>query len=184
MSYMEIEDTALSGVKRLCFKKFNDDRGSFIKYFSSEDFKKFGLIDNVKQVNFSFTKKKGTVRGLHFQYPPFSEVKIVVCLSGEVFDVALDLRKHSSTFLKYHSEILSSKNSTALLIPQGVAHGFQTLSDNSHLLYIHDQEYRPKQEGGISPTDSKINIDWPEKISLISERDNSFSKLDHTFEGM
>lgn len=184
MSFFTIEDTSLFGVKRLSFNKFQDNRGEFIKFFSSEEFKKTNLINQIKQINFSSTKKRGTVRGMHYQLPPFSEIKIVICLTGKVFDVALDLRKNSSTFLKYHGEILSSEDTSALLIPEGVAHGFQTMSNDSNLLYLHNQEYKPAFESGISPIDSSLNIVWPEKISLISERDKSFVKIDESFLGI
>jgi len=121
---------------------------------------------------------------MHFQYPPKAEIKIVKCLYGSVFDVAIDLRKNSPTLLQWHGEVLSAENKKMIYIPEGFAHGFQTLENNSELLYLHTEFYSPKYEGGIRYNDPRINIKWPLEISYISNRDNEFNLLDNNFLGI
>ncbi|MCG6142106.1 dTDP-4-dehydrorhamnose 3,5-epimerase [Leptospira mtsangambouensis] len=162
----------------------NDSRGFFSKIFNLEDFDQLGLDFQVIQINQSFTKKKGSVRGLHFQFPPAAEKKMVSCIRGEVFDVALDLRKGSKTFLNWHSEVLSEKNFKSLLIPEGFAHGFQTLSDDCEMLYLHTEKYSPDLEGALNVNDPAIKIQWPLEISELSERDKQHPYITKEFEGV
>ncbi len=163
---------------------FHDERGFFYRVFCKNEFNQINHKKEIVQINHSFTKQKGAIRGLHFQYSPKAEIKMIKCLSGSVFDVALDLRKNSPSFLKWHGEILSAENKKMIYIPEGFAHGFQTLKTNSELIYFHTDFYDPKFEGGIRYDDPKINIKWPLKITNSSKRDSEFKLLDETFKGI
>lgn len=157
-----------------------DNRGHLKRLYCNDEFIDIMGDKIISQINYTFTKKKGSVRGLHYQIKPFSEKKIVTCIKGEVYDVAVDLRKNSPTFLKYFSIILSGKNNKMIIIPEGFAHGFQTLKDNSEMMYFHSKPFKPKSERGINLLDSKFNIKWPLKFTQISDRDKNhpFLKLD------
>lgn len=159
-----------------------DNRGSFSRIYCFDEFKKIELKSNIVQTNISFTKNKGTIRGLHFQYPPVTEDKIIFCLKGEIFDVIVDIRKNSESFLKWHGEILSNKK--MIYIPKGFAHGFQTLTNNVELLYFHTERYSVDHEGSISYKEPKISIDWKIKTSNISEKDKNIKYLDNNFRGI
>ena len=161
-----------------------DSRGTFERLFCIDDLKIIGWDRPIAQINHSITKKKGTVRGLHFQKQPFTEMKLVSCLEGEVWDVAVDLRINSPSFLKWHAEILSEKNSRALFIPKGFAHGFQTLSDNCKLLYLHSVPYTSEAEVGMNVNDPLLNISWPLKITEISLKDSEYNLLDLNYMGV
>ena len=121
---------------------------------------------------------------MHFQYPPHAETKIVSCLRGEVWDVALDLRRGSQTFLRWHAQRLSADEGTALLIPPGCAHGFQTLSDDAELLYCHSAAYTAAAEGGVHPNDPRVAVAWPLAITALSERDAAFAALPDDYPGV
>jgi dTDP-4-dehydrorhamnose 3,5-epimerase len=151
-----------------------DERGYFARIFCKNEFKKIGFDFNIVQINRSLTKKKGTIRGLHFQKPPKSEDKIVVCLKGKIFDVALDLRKNLPTFAKWVGVELSEENKKIFLIPKGFAHGFQTLTDNCEILYFVSEFYSPKYESGIRWDDPFFNIKWPIKNPILSEKDKNW----------
>jgi dTDP-4-dehydrorhamnose 3,5-epimerase len=152
----------------------SDERGYFARIFCKKEFKKIGFDFKIVQVNRSLTKKRGTIRGLHFQKPPKSEDKIVVCLKGKIFDVALDLRKNSPTFGKWVGVELSEENKKMFLIPKGFAHGFQTLTDNCEILYFVSEFYSPKYESGIRWDDPFFNIKWPIKNPILSEKDKNW----------
>jgi dTDP-4-dehydrorhamnose 3,5-epimerase len=123
------------------------------------------------------------VRGLHFQYPPCEETKVVSCIQGSIFDVAVDIRRSSPTFLHWHAEVLSSDNMKSLLIPEGFAHGFQTLSEDCILIYLHTAFYAPEAEGGMNVKDPRLSISWPLPISGLSVRDSNCPYIDYSFEG-
>ena len=159
-------------------KPFKDDRGLFARVFCQRELREIGHTKSVMQINHSINFEKGTIRGLHFQYAPKTEIKIVRCLRGAVFDVIIDLRKLSSTFCKWHGEILSAENMKMMYVPEGFAHGFQTLKENSELLYLHTEFYSPEHEGGIRYNDPMINIAWPLEVTDISEKDNEYPLLD------
>lgn len=142
------------------------------------------IAGSVNGANHSVTRRRGSVRGLHFQYPPHGEVKLVSCLRGEVFDLAVDLRRHSPTYLKWHAELLSNSNRRSLLIPRGFAHGFQTLSDDCELLYLHSAPYAPGADGGLNPADPALGIPWPLPLADISERDASRAMIGTGFTGL
>lgn len=173
-----IEALSLQGVYLIHRVKHEDDRGSFSRLFCSDALVDAGWTDCIQQVNYSHSKLKGTIRGMHCQKTPHSEMKLVSCIRGEVYDVVVDLRVNSPTFLQWHGVYLSAENSKSLLIPEGVAHGFQTQEDYSELIYAHSKKYEPTHEAGVNPFDPAINITWPQPVSCISARDSSVSFLD------
>jgi dTDP-4-dehydrorhamnose 3,5-epimerase len=136
------------------------------------------------QVNHSVTRRRGTIRGLHFQRPPAAEWKLIRCLRGHVFDVAVDLRAGSPTFGRWHVALLSADNQRQILIPPGCAHGFQTLADDSELLYQHSAAYDPDLEDGVRHDDPHLAIAWPEPATSVSPRDLGLPALDGRFEGV
>lgn len=165
-------------------KPVEDRRGFFCRLFCAEEFRAAGWKKPVAQMNHTSTIKKGVIRGLHFQYPPYSEGKIVSCLRGEVYDVAVDIRKGSPTFLQWHGEILSAANQRSLLIPEGFAHGFQTLTDNCELHYLHSEAFYPQAEGALHIADPRIGIVWPIAMTELSERDRNHPFIDSDFKGL
>ena len=176
--------TPLDKLYEINRKQLTDQRGFFSRLFCSEEFNEIGLLKSFVQVNHTMTKKKGATRGMHFQYPPYAESKVVTCIKGEVFDVAVDIRRDSKTFLHWHSAVLSDKNLKGFYIPEGFAHGFQALTDDCQLLYLHSEFYTPTSEAAIHPLDSMLKIHWPCKISEISKRDANQPMLDNTFKGL
>ncbi len=163
---------------------FKDERGWFARTFCKEEFKQQGLGVEWVQINHSFTEKRGTLRGMHFQNPPYSEIKLVRCISGALYDVAIDLRKDSPTFLEWFGVELSAENKKMLYIPDGFAHGFLTLTDNCEIMYHHSAYYTPDAEGGIEFDDPIVNINWPVTVSEISERDKNHPYLTENFKGL
>ena len=184
MSRFSIEETPLAGLRCVVRQFRGDGRGFLSRLFCAEEFAPFFGDRRIEQINVTFTGEVGVVRGLHFQYPPQSEMKLVCCLRGEVWDVAVDLRAGSPTFLRWHAERLSGENGRCLLIPEGFAHGFQTLSADVELLYLHTAAYAPDAEGGLNPLDARLGISWPLAISNLSDRDRSHALLDETFTGI
>lgn len=163
---------------------FEDDRGRFYRILCKNELKEIGHTKEIVQINHSLTTQKGVIRGMHFQYPPKAEIKLVKCINGKVFDVAIDLRKNSPTFLQWHGEIISAKNLKIMYIPEGFAHGFQTFEENSELLYFHTEFYSSEHEGGVRYDDPLIDIEWPLEVSDLSERDKNHKLLNENFEGI
>lgn len=184
MSNTIFENTPIENLKIIRHQSNKDERGSFSRLFCQKAFNHLIKEKKICQINQSLTLKKGTIRGLHFQYPPYSETKIITCLKGRVWDVALDLRFGSPTFLSYHAEILTEEDDKSYLIPDGFAHGFQTLSSDCEMLYFHTAFYNKDLEGSVNVLDPKININWPEQISEISDRDRSHPMLNDDFKGI
>jgi dTDP-4-dehydrorhamnose 3,5-epimerase len=180
----EVGATPLAGVRTVRRQRAGDARGFLSRVFCADDLRQVGWSQPIAQVNHTYTARRGTVRGLHFQHPPHAEMKLVSCLRGEVWDLALDLRAGSPTFLQWHAERLSADNGAALLIPEGVAHGFQTLTDDVEMLYCHSAAYTAGAEGGLNPRDARLAIAWPLPISEISERDRRHPALGDDFEGV
>lgn len=172
----------ISGAYVLELEPRQDARGFFVRAFCKQDLGQIAF--DIMQINQSLTKCKATVRGLHFQYPPYAETKIVRCLKGRIFDVILDLRKNSPSFLQWQAVELSEDNFKALYIPKGCAHGFQTLEDECELLYFHDEFYNPSQEGAVNFADPAFGINWPLPVSFISERDAGHKFLAADFKGL
>lgn len=179
-SSMKIKQTPLQDAFIIEPEPFTDKRGIFARIFCRQDLRNILHNKNIVQINHSLTRQKGAIRGMHFQRPPMAEVKMVKCLRGSVFDVIIDLRKGSPTFLKCHGETLSSENMKMMYIPEGFAHGFQTLEENCELLYLHTEFYSPEHEGGVRYNDPMINISWPLEVKDISERDKELPLLANT----
>jgi len=154
-------------------KPIQDERGYLERVFCTAALASLLQARSIRQINRTLTLRCGTVRGMHFQNPPCAEMKFVSCLRGEVFDVAVDLRPDSPTRLQWHAEVLSAENCKTLAIPEGFAHGFQTLTDDCEMLYFHTADYRRESEGGLNPLDPALGITWPLAISDISSRDSA-----------
>lgn len=181
---MIFTETKLSGAFLIKPEPFVDERGLFARVYCKDEFTKINFHDEFVQFNHSVNKIKGTFRGFHYQLPPFSEVKLIRCVRGKVFDVIVDIRKNSKTFLKHFSVELSEENMKMLLIPKGFAHGFLTLEDNSHMIYHHTEYYKPGFEGGLRFDDPLLKIDLPELPKIISEKDKNNPLITNTFKGI
>lgn len=176
--------TPLAGLTVIERRPIADERGLFERLYCAEDLAAANIPMSVVQANRSVTARKGSVRGMHFQYPPHAEIKLISCLAGRVFDVAVDLRRGSPTFLRWHAEELSNDNHKSMLVPAGFAHGFQALTDGCELLYFHSAAYAAEAEGGIQPTDSRLGIVWPLPIAGVSARDRNHPALTDVFDGI
>jgi dTDP-4-dehydrorhamnose 3,5-epimerase len=163
---------------------FEDERGFFARSFCKNEFKKIGFEKEFVQINHSFNRNKGTIRGMHFQRPPHTETKLIRCIEGSVYDVVVDLRKSSPTYLNHFGVELSAKNLKSILIPDGLAHGFQTLEDNSALIYHHSNFYSPNSEDGVRYNDSSLNISWKLPPINISNKDLSYPLINQNFESI
>ena len=164
-------------------KAIGDDRGFLSRLFCQEELAA-GWIWPIRQINYTATATSGTVRGMHFQIPPKAEAKLVSCIRGAVWDVAVDVRKDSPTLLQWHAEELSAANRRALLIPPGFAHGFQTLQPDSELIYLHSEAYDSDLERALNPQDPMLAIPWPLDVSNISPRDLAHPMLGADFSGV
>ena len=184
MSDFDTFETPLAGLRVVKRLRRRDDRGFFSRFFCAEAFEQWGWRAAIAQINHSFTQARGTVRGMHFQHAPAAEDKFVSCLRGEVFDVAVDLRSGSDTFLGWHGSVLSAENQTSLLVPKGFAHGFQTLSDDCELIYLHSHSYTPQLEGGLNALDPALAIAWPQPLVHISARYAGHPMIDSHFAGI
>ena len=168
---MKFEPLSIGGAFKITPEKLCDTRGVFSRVYCQEEFSEQGLNTEWVQMNTSFNSAKGTVRGLHFQRPPFAEVKLVRCVTGRVFDVFLDLRKGSKDYGKICAVTLDGQARESVYIPAGCAHGFQTLTNATELHYCHSQHYSPTSEDAVNPRDPELAIEWPLPISSMSERD-------------
>lgn len=184
MNQFKITESSILGLKLIERQFLNDSRGFFSRIFCHKALDNAGWKQPVAQINHSFTSKRGTLRGLHYQQNPHSEMKLVTCIQGEIFDVAVDLRVGSPTFLNWYSEILSAHNGRSLLIPEGFAHGFQTLSDDVALVYCHSKAYITESEAALNARDPALAISWPIEISLQSSRDTKHRFIDKNFIGV
>lgn len=168
---MDIKEKKIKGVFEIQLKPFDDPRGFFMRTYDDEIFKEHGIHHDWVQENHSFSKSKGTLRGLHFQFPPYAETKLVRAISGEIFIVIVDLRKDSKTFGKWESLTLSSENKKMLYVPKGFALGMCTMTDDCKLLYKMDEKYHPEAQGEIRWDDPDIGIKWPVDNPILSKRD-------------
>jgi dTDP-4-dehydrorhamnose 3,5-epimerase len=180
----DILDTILAGLQLLQRKPIGDSRGYLERLFCVDELQTLIPGKHIAQINHTLTESRGTVRGMHFQRPPHAEIKFVSCLRGEVFDVAVDLRDNSPTFLRWHAEVLSADNHKTLVIPEGFAHGFQTLTDDCEMLYFHTATYQPGAEGGLNAQDPRLAIQWPLPVAGLSLRDAAHPLLDDEFTGV
>jgi len=160
------------------------DLGFFARFFCEKEFKEIGLNKPIVQMNQTLTRIKGSVRGMHFQKPPNAENKIVTCVKGKIFDVAIDIRENSPTFLQWHGEELSEENNKSMYIPEGFAHGFQALSENCEMFYLHTSSYNADSEGALHWSDPLLSIKWPLTVTDVSDRDTSHSFINQDFNGL
>lgn len=170
---MNIKELDIPGVFIIELNPVNDERGFFMRTYDNELFEKYGLHRQWVQENHSCSEKKGIIRGLHFQVEPYAETKLVRCIRGKIFDVAVDIRKDSPTFGKWTGVELSEENKKMLYIPRGFAHGFCTLTEISEVVYKVDNFYSPENERGIIWNDPDIDIDWPIKVPILSDKDRT-----------
>lgn len=181
---MNIEDTPLADLKIVQSVPHRDARGAFIRLFCAQELQPVLGQRQVQQINHSRTSRAGAVRGMHFQYPPYAEMKMIRCLRGRVWDVAVDLRTGSPTFLHWHAQELAQDDAQMLVIPEGFAHGFQVLEPDSELLYLHTAFYHPSSEGGLRYDDPRLAIGWPLPPRDLSSRDCSHPLVDADFTGV
>lgn len=176
--------TGIHGVTEIKRRSFSDSRGSFTRLFCPDALEAIGWKGGVRQINHSISAQTGTIRGMHYQSPPFCEAKIIMCLSGAVWDVAVDLREGSATYLQWTAAKLTPTDNNAFYIPAGCAHGFQTLESDTALIYIHDGEYAPRADAGISPIDPRLNIKWPSPGRIMSQKDQQLPLIGEDFRGL
>jgi dTDP-4-dehydrorhamnose 3,5-epimerase len=181
---MNISPTKINGIFVIETASTSDARGKFTRLFCELELGPVLDGRHIVQINHSCNNKKGSLRGLHYQNPPHAEMKMVRCLKGRVWDVAVDLRAGSPTFLNWHAEILSARDQHMLVIPEGCAHGFQVLDEESELLYLHTAAYHPDSEAGVAWDDPRLGITWPLSVSDISDRDRSHARLPVEFPGI
>ncbi|MBE6033266.1 MAG: dTDP-4-dehydrorhamnose 3,5-epimerase [Clostridiales bacterium] len=176
---MKIINTEFEGLKVIELEPYKDERGSFARAYCTEEFKDAGIYCNFVQDNISHNHKKNTIRGMHWQEEPYGEDKLIRCISGSVYDVVVDMRQNSETYLKWYGIELTEENQKALLVPKGFAHGYQTLADNSTVYYKVSQSYYPESAIGIRYDDKKINIYWKglETEIIMSEQDKKWELL-------
>lgn len=174
---LQVENTPIDGCFIIQFPEHHDDRGTFYRKYCKEEFALKGLNTLWAQVNFSSNKKTGTLRGFHYQKAPVSEIKLVTCVSGIVFDVILDLRPNSATYLKTFTIILESESNKSIYIAKGVAHAYLTLADNSAVTYQVSEKYSKENTCGVNYSDPKVNVDWPIVPTVVSENDLCWKPL-------
>ena len=176
--------TPLARAWLIDLEPLSDERGWFARYYCKNEFEQIGHTKEWVQMNHSVSYEQGTIRGLHFQHPPYGEIKMVRCIAGAVFDVIVDLRRDSPTFLQWFGAELSAANRRMMYIPEGFAHGFQTLEANAGLLYHHTEFYTPGAEGGYRYDDPAFSISWPLPVTVVSDRDHAHPPIDKNFKGI
>lgn len=181
---MNLIKTHIAGVYSIKNSISHDNRGTFSRLFCRIELKELLEGKEISQVNRSITHKSGTIRGMHYQKAPFAEIKIIQCIKGRVYDVALDLRKNSETYLQWASIELGENSFDGFVIPEGCAHGFQTIEENSELIYFHTAPYAPEAEAGVRYDDPELKISWPVPISDISQRDLLHPFIGKNFKGI
>lgn len=181
---MKVIATSLPGLKVVETTPSQDSRGAFARWYCERELAEIIGNRRIVQINHSHTVAMGAIRGLHFQKPPHAEMKLVRCIKGRVWDVAVDLRQGSPTYLKWHAEELTPANARMMAIPEGFAHGFQVLEPESELLYLHTAFYAPEFEGGVRFDDPVLDIEWPVPVKDVSARDQSHPLIDQAFVGL
>lgn len=175
---MTFNETPLGGAYAIDLEKHEDERGFFARCFCRREFAEHGLNTDMVQSNVSFSTRRGTLRGMHFQEEPHAEAKLVRCTQGTIFDVIVDVRPGSATYRDWFGVRLSSSNHRMLYVPEGFAHGFITLADRTEVMYQVSAFYAPDAENGLRYDDPAIGIDWPIPVEVISERDTSWPDLE------
>jgi dTDP-4-dehydrorhamnose 3,5-epimerase len=171
-------ETKLTGAYIIDIERREDPRGYFARAFCQKEFAAYGLKPIIAQANVAHNIKKGTLRGMHFQFPPAAETKLVRCTRGAILDIIVDLRPESDTYLEHISVELNEENQRALYVPERFAHGYQVLTDNTDTSYQVGEFYTPSVESGLLYNDPRLNISWPLPVSVISEKDLKFASLD------
>ena len=171
---MIFKETELKGAFIVELERLEDERGFFARTFCEQEFRDSGIGFRVVQCNLSFNKKRGTLRGMHYQIAPFEEAKLVRCTRGAIYDVIIDLRPESPTFMRWVAVELTEENYQMLYIPEGFAHGFQTLEDNTEVFYLMSQFYKPECARGVRWNDPVFGVQWPLPVSVISRKDMSY----------
>jgi dTDP-4-dehydrorhamnose 3,5-epimerase len=168
-------ETPLAGAFVVELEPIEDERGSFARTFSRDEFEAHGLSTDIAQCSISFNRRRGTLRGMHFQSEPYGECKLVRCIRGSIFDVIIDLRPQSGTYRDWFGVDLTPTNGRMLYIPTGLAHGFQTLEDTTEVAYQISEPYRPTHAQGVRFDDPAFGIDWPLEVTVISARDREYA---------
>jgi dTDP-4-dehydrorhamnose 3,5-epimerase len=181
---MIFNPTPLKGAFTIDVTPFQDNRGFFTRTFCEKEFAAHDLVQHFVQANHSGTHGKGVIRGMHFQHSPFCEVKLVKCVQGGIFDVIVDVRKGSPTFLQWFGAELTAENKKMMYVPAGFAHGFQSLTDYSEITYMVSDFYNKESEGGIKYDDASVNIQWPLPVSLVSDKDLAIPLVNSNFNGV
>lgn len=181
---MIFKEAPIKGAYLIDLQKIGDDRGFFARYFCEKEFEEKGLVSKFVQINTSFTANKGVLRGLHYQLPPSSEVKLMRCIRGAVFDVIVDLRPDSPTYMQWFGAELTEENRTMLYAPAGCAHAVLTLRDDTEILYPVSASYAPDQERGLRFNDPKFGIEWPIQPTEVSDKDNAWPDFDPDYHGV
>lgn len=181
---MKIKSLPIKGAFEIELVNFNDSRGNFKRLFCAKELDDLIFSKQIVQINASETFQKGSIRGMHFQKHPRLEIKLIQCIQGKVFDVMVDLRKSSKTFLQWYAVELSSQKNNMIILPEGCAHGFQTLRENSKLLYFHTEFYSSDHESGVRYDDPLIGIKWPLDVGFVSDRDKNHQLLSDNYIGI
>ena len=176
---MKLEETPIKDLFVLHRRLVKDSRGTFTRLFGEDDIAKAGRPTNAVHVNSSTSQNAGTLRGVHFQYPPFSEAKVVACTSGAIWDLGVDLRPDSPTRFQWFGTVLTPENGKSLIVPEGFGHAFITLEPNSTAVYVISSVYAPEHESGILYNDPMLNIEWPIEPTVISDKDLSWEPLEN-----
>jgi dTDP-4-dehydrorhamnose 3,5-epimerase len=181
---MKFNTTEISGLYIVEVEPINDIRGSFARAYCKREFEKIGIASEFVQINHSYNVSAGTLRGLHYQVPPHADAKLIQCVQGSIFDVVVDIRTDSPTYLQSYQIELSANNRLSIYVPVGCAHGFQTLENETLIVYHHTEFYSPGFEAGIRFDDPVLSLQWPLKIINMSERDKNFHLIDHKFQSV
>ncbi len=181
---MKFIEQPLAGVYIIELNLLSDERGSFARTFCKNELAQIGHHKEFVQLNQSWNTKKGTIRGMHFQTPPYKEIKLIRCVKGAVMDIIVDIRTNSPTFLKHFAVELTEDNKKMIYVPEGFAHGFQTLQDDTQLLYHHSEFYVPNSEQGLRYDDPALSLKWPSIVTIISDRDKNHPLIDKNFKGI
>ena len=184
MNRFTVVEEPMKDLKVFKPEPMQDERGYFQRLLCIDEFKEFNLSKPIVNINHSMTRQCGTIRGMHFQYCPKTETKIVKCIRGAIFDVVVDIRADSPTFLQRYGIELSDSNNLMLYIPEGFAHGFQALDNYSEIIYFVTEHYSVDCESGLNPFDKILNIQWPLNCAYVSDKDKNLKMLDDSFEGI
>jgi dTDP-4-dehydrorhamnose 3,5-epimerase len=175
---MKFTETKLAGAFMIELERREDERGFFARAFCQDEFAEHGLNTRIAQANVAFNRRKGTLRGMHFQFPPAAESKLVRCTRGAIVDMIVDLRPGSPTYLEHIAVDLNEENGTALYVPERFAHGYQVLADGTETSYQVGEFYTPEAEGGLRFDDPRLALDWPLPVTELSEKDRAWALLD------